>query len=160
MRQSFTVATGKRSFIAVTVALVCFLALGSFCYYYVQGKKNADKPKVETVERTVIITDDPAYDEFTKQARKQDSSGEVIYSRPIVEFTIHARNRGSAGKVLFRFHLDNPNTNVPHMTNWYHSVYFDAGEVKTVRFSLPNPGTGGKSIYTVTIEEDRLILPG
>jgi hypothetical protein len=157
MRQSFTVATGKRSFIAVTFALVCFLTLGLFWYYYVQGKQNADKPKVETVERKIIITED---DESTIQARNRDSAGEVIYSRPFVEFAIHAHNRGSAGAVLFRYHLDNPNTSVPHMTNWYHSVYFDTGEVKTVRFGLPNIGTGGKSIYTVTIEEDRLILPG
>lgn len=153
MRQSFTVAKGKRSFIAVTFALVCFLTLRLFCYYSVQGKTDADMPKVETVERKIIITDDDP-------VRTQDSSGEVIYSRRTVEFTIHARNRGSAGKVLFRYHLENPNTNVTHMTNWYHSVYFDAGEVKTVKFGLPNPGTGGKSIYTVTVEEDRLILPG
>jgi hypothetical protein len=153
MRQNFTAARGKRSFIAVTFALVCFLTLCLFCCYYVQGKKDTDKPKVETVERTVIITDDDP-------ARKQDSSGEVIYSRRTAEFTIHAHNRGSAGKVLFRYHLENPNTNVPHMTNWYHSVYFEAGEIKTVKFGLPNPGIGGKSIYTVTVEEDRFILPG
>jgi hypothetical protein len=154
------VASRKRSFIAVTFASVCFLTFGFFCYYYVQGKKNADKPKIETVERTVIITVYAACHELTKQARKRDAAGEVIYSCPSVPFTIHARNRGSAGKVLFRYHFENPNTNVPHMTNWYHSVYFDAGEVKTVEFALPNPGTGGKSIYTVTVEEDRLVLPG
>jgi hypothetical protein len=79
-----------------------------------------------------------------------------------MEFTIHARNRGSAGKVLFRYHFENPNTNVPHMTNWYHYDYFEAGEVKTVKFSLPNPGryTDGKSIYTVTVNVDFVEIDG
>lgn len=160
MRQNVTVATGKPYFIAVTLALVCFLTLGLFGYYYVQGKWNADKPKVETIERTVIISDDPGYDEFIKQARKQDSAGEVIYCRPHLVFTIHARNRGSAGMVRFTYHLDNSKSSLG-IRDWDHFDYFEAGEEKTIEEAgLPNTGTGGKSIYTVTVNVDFVKIGG
>jgi hypothetical protein len=159
MRQSFTVAKGMRSFIAVTFALVCFLTLGSFGYYYVQGKRNAGKPKVETVERAVIIPDDGRYDELIKQARKRDSAGEVIYSR-YGSITIHARNRGSAGMVEIHYHLDNPQGSLG-IRDWGQFCYFEAGEEKTIEFHLtPGIGAGGKSIYTVTVKEDFVIISG
>jgi hypothetical protein len=160
MRQSVTGAIGKRSFIAVTLAFVCFLTLGLFGYSYIQGKRNADKPKVETVEKTVIITDDPAYDEFIKQAREQDSTGEVIYSRPHVPFTIHARNRGSAGMVELHYHLDNAKSSLG-IRDWGQFCYFEAGEEETIQFAgLPDIGAGGKSIYTVTVKDDFVIISG
>jgi hypothetical protein len=157
MRQNVTVATGKPYFIAVTLALVCFLTLGLFGYYYIQGKRNADKPKVETVERKIIITE---ADESTIQARNRDSAGEVIYSRPFVQFTIHARNRGSAGMVRFTYHLDNSKSSLG-TRDWRHFDYFEAGEEKTIEEAgLPNTGTGGKSIYTVTVNVDFVKIGG
>ena len=158
--QSVTLAKGKRLLHRCHLCLSVFSALGLFGYYYVQGKRNADKPKVETVERTIIIPDNRGYDEFIKQARKQDSAGEIIYSRPFDTFTIHARNRGSAGKVELHYHLDNAKSSLG-IRDWGQFCYFEAGAEKTVQFGLPGGlGTGGKSIYTVTVEQDLVIISG
>lgn len=160
MHQSVTSALGKRSSIAVILAFVCFLTLGLFGYYYIQGKRNAGKPKVETVEKTVIITDNPPYDNVTKQAHKQDSPGEVIYSRRNFPFTIHARNRGSAGMVILHYHLVNAKSSLG-IRDWEQLCYFEAGEENEIEFAgLPNIGADGKSIYTVTVRDDFVIISG
>jgi hypothetical protein len=67
------------------------------------------------------------------------------------EVEIQARNRGAAGYVTFKLICGNPEPGTP--TEWEQRTYFDAGENRTVKFSLPGLDHTGDSLrYKVLIE--------